>query len=103
MKNTILTAAIAAATLGAPASVSAQGMPCGPRSDIVEKLLDVYGENFSGGGLHNDSAVYEVWTSDDAGTWTILLTRPDGTSCVMAAGTDWLPQLDRHVVKGVPS
>jgi hypothetical protein len=101
MNKTVTT--LAAAILSLPLPAAAQGISCGERSEIVDTLLNVYGENFSGGGLQDDSAVYEVWTSEENGTWTILLTRPNGTSCVMAAGTDWLPQLDRHIVKGVPS
>jgi hypothetical protein len=93
----------AAATLAATLPAAAQGLSCGQRDEIVATLIDVYGENFSGGGLQDDSAVYEVWTSEENGTWTILLTRPNGTSCVMAAGTDWLPQLERHIVKGSPA
>jgi hypothetical protein len=92
-----------AAALAAALPAVAQGISCGQRDDIVQTLTDVYGENFSGGGLQDERAVYEVWTSEEKGTWTILLTRPNGTSCVMAAGTGWRPQLDRHIVKGVPS
>ena len=100
MKSASIVAA-AATAFALPAT--AQGISCGVRSEIVETLIQTYGENFSGGGLQDDSAVYEVWTSEAAGTWTILLTRPDGTSCVMAAGTNWLPQLERHIVSGRPS
>jgi hypothetical protein len=94
---------VGAALLANPLQVAAQGISCGDRTEIIETLIQTYGENFSGGGLQDDTAVYEVWTSEEEGTWTILLTRPDGTSCVMAAGTDWLPQLDRHIVQGVKS
>ena len=31
----------------------------------------------------------EVYSSDETGTWTILVTRPDGTSCLLAAGQRW--------------
>lgn len=63
---------------------------CAPRGVMVERLADHYGETFAGGGLQSDVAVFEVWTSRTDGTWTILMTRADGVSCVMAAGTDWL-------------
>jgi len=102
MKITIPTL-IVAAMLFTSGLAEAQGRACGPRDQIVATLLDRYGENFSGGGLQNDAAVYEIWTSAEEGTWTILLTRPNGISCVMAAGTDWRPQLERHIVDGVKS
>jgi hypothetical protein len=45
-------------------------------------------------GLVSNGAVLEVLTSDK-GSWTIIVTRPDGTSCVVAAGEAWenLPKL----------
>ncbi|UWQ18526.1 hypothetical protein [Jannaschia sp. M317] len=95
-----LTAALA---LLLPLAAPAQAQSCAPRDSMVKRLLDGYGENFAGGGLQNAEAVFEVWTSPDAGTWTILMTRADGTSCIMAAGTNWRPQLDRHIVRGTPS
>lgn len=84
-------------------STSVHAMNCAPRDVVVTRLLDTYGENFSGGGLQNAESIFEVWTSPNDGTWTILMTRADGTSCIMAAGTDWRPQLDRHMVQGTPS
>jgi len=35
--------------------------------------------------LANQTAIIEVFTSK-SGTWTILLTRPDGASCIVSAG-----------------
>ncbi|PWJ11441.1 hypothetical protein [Jannaschia seohaensis] len=101
--KTIIQSLIASALLFTPIAASAQETPCGLREDLVAALLDQFGENFSGGGLKDDKAVYEIWTSEEAGTWTLLLTRPNGISCILASGTDWQPQLARHIVKGVKS
>lgn len=62
---------------------------CADRATIVERLSSGYGENFAGGGVRNAQSIFEVWFSDESGTWTILMTTPDGRSCVMAAGTNW--------------
>jgi len=78
------TVAILAAT-----STQAQTRNCGERTSITERLKSGYGETFAGGGLRNGESIFEVWKSDENGTWTILMTTPDGRSCVMAAGTDW--------------
>ncbi|MGB3408544.1 MAG: hypothetical protein WBA67_13750 [Jannaschia sp.] len=96
-------AAAVSLTSSFPTTTLAQMQSCAPRDVVVSRLNKSYGENFSGGGLQGNSAVIEVWTSPEDGTWTILMTRSDGISCVMAAGTDWQPQLARHVVQGVPS
>lgn len=86
-----------------PAALHAQ-TNCAARDTVVEKLSSGYGEAFSGGGLQNSSSIFEVWHSEEQGTWTILLTRADGTSCIMASGTNWRDALPgQRVAKGTPS
>ena len=72
----------------APASLHAQ-TNCATRDTVVQKLETGYGEAFAGGGLQNATRIIEVWFSEEKGTWTILMTRADGTSCIMASGTNW--------------
>lgn len=62
---------------------------CADRDTVIKTLETKYGETFSGGGLRNASSIMEVWSSHEDGSWTILLTRADGTTCIMASGTDW--------------
>ena len=62
---------------------------CAERDLVVTRLAEKYGTSFSGGGMVNAQQIYEVWASDAQGTWTILVTMPNGQSCIMAAGTDW--------------
>ena len=62
---------------------------CAQRDTVVEKLQGNYGEVFAGGGLQNSSSVFEIWFSEEKGTWTILMTRSNGMSCIMASGTNW--------------
>jgi hypothetical protein len=31
----------------------------------------------------------EVFASNDGTSWTIVVTRPDGWSCIVAVGEDW--------------
>jgi hypothetical protein len=72
-----------------PAMAMANSSNCGDREAVVKRLSTGYGESFTGGGLRNTEAIFEVWASEEAGTWTILMTLPSGQTCVMAAGTDW--------------
>jgi len=98
----LTTAGICVALLGVNAA-SAQSH-CAARDKVVSKLSSGYGETFAGGGMQNSKRIYEVWFSEEKGTWTILMTRPDGSSCIMASGTHWregLPGLE--VPKGTPS
>lgn len=86
-----------------PAALHAQ-TNCAARDTVIEKLASGYGEVFSGGGLQNSSAIFELWHSEEQGTWTILLTRADGTSCIMASGTNWRDALPaKQKAKGTPS
>lgn len=86
-----------------PAVASAQ-TNCAERDKVVAKLSDSYGEAFAGGGLQNTQRVFEVWFSPEKGTWTILMTHANGTTCIMASGTNWREGLPTDVVpKGVPS
>ncbi|MDJ1015942.1 MAG: hypothetical protein QNJ35_05470 [Paracoccaceae bacterium] len=71
-----------------PTALQAQ-TNCASRDMVVEKLESRYGEYFAGGGLQNQTRIFEVWFSEEKGTWTILMTRADGTSCIMASGTNW--------------
>lgn len=62
---------------------------CAPRDVVVERLGAKYGEQFAGGGLQSTRQIFEVWFSPRTRTWTILMTRADGVSCIMASGTNW--------------
>jgi hypothetical protein len=40
----------------------------------------------------NGEAVIELTLSPNGDTWTILVDRPDGTSCVLGSGRAWLQE-----------
>ena len=62
---------------------------CGPRSEVLRALKDRYGElNIFAGMMGNDAALEIVGAVN--GTWTALVSRPDGTSCIIAAGEPWI-------------
>jgi hypothetical protein len=61
---------------------------CGDRTMMVGKLAQEFKENPMAIGMVDQSAVLEIFVSDQ-GTWTILATGTDGTSCVLSAGEGW--------------
>ena len=61
---------------------------CGKRDDIVSRLENGFQEFNSAMGMSTNGALIELYTSDN-GTWTLMLTQPDGVSCLMAAGQNW--------------
>ena len=95
-----LSAALLAAALLVPASSQAQ-THCAERNIVTERLTLNYGEQFFGGGLRNSESIFEVWMSAEKGTWTIIMTTPNGQACVMAAGTDWREALP-ETPAGIP-
>ena len=78
-----------AAMLAAPSAASAASI-CAERDSMITKLKSKYGEAERGMGLSGTEAVIEVWSSEKTGTWTIVMTKPNGVSCVMAAGDSWV-------------
>ena len=86
--------------VAAPAAMAQQY--CAERHVVVDRLKTGYGESYAGGGLRNETSVFEVWFSEEDGTWTILMTLANGQSCVMASGTNWREGPLDEAVAGVP-
>ena len=73
-----------------PARAQAATMGCGLRSDIAAELKQTHEENPIALGVTSVGTVMELWTARDGETWTLLVTLPDGSSCVVGAGQDWM-------------
>lgn len=80
----LITAALVA-VFSIPAS--AQGL-CGNRDNIVGQLAERHHETTAAMGLTTNGRIVEVLKSED-GTWTIIVSSPDGRSCLMAFGDHW--------------
>ena len=61
---------------------------CSTRANFVESLRALHKETPIAMGLVTNGNVLEVIASEK-GTWTILVTRPNGVSCVVAVGDSW--------------
>ena len=61
---------------------------CSERSSFLDQLSERYSETPVALGLVSDGNVLEILASK-VGTWTIIVTRPTGTSCVVATGQAW--------------
>ncbi len=82
-------AALGCIIVGAPALAEDH---CASRNEVVNRLSADFSEQLTVGGLQQSEpveTVIEVWSSPETGTFTILLTNPDGTTCIVAAGTDF--------------
>jgi hypothetical protein len=56
---------------------------------LAAKLQQTYAEEPVSAGLGQDGNLVSVFASSSTGTWTMVLTRPEGTSCVVAVGEAW--------------
>lgn len=59
---------------------------CGDRDSIVARLAEGYGESRKSIGLGTSNRVVETYANAETGSWTITVTMPNGTMCLMASG-----------------
>lgn len=69
-------------------SLAAQGV-CLVREELIKRLSSSYGEEVFAIGLAGELSLYEIWVSDDTGTWTIVRHTPNGFACIVVSGTNW--------------
>ena len=86
-KFNIVFACVALIALGSSNPAQAAGM-CGKRVDFIKALNDKYQESGKALGIAGQVNLVEIFASK-AGTWTILVTTPEGKSCIIAAGNSW--------------
>jgi hypothetical protein len=86
----LIRAAIATGLLAnTPIAEAETRQACAKRDQVVRKLEEKFGETLRSIGLHQSDGVVEIYSSDETGSWTILMTRPDGMSCLLASGQLW--------------
>lgn len=84
--DTLSFSAVAAALMAATPAMG-QSM-CGERSRAVDQFRSEFNESPTAVGLVSPDTLLEVLTSEK-GTWTIIITRPNGASCLVASGVAW--------------
>lgn len=67
---------------------AAEKLACGERAKIVETLEAKHKEVELARGLVTSSQLVEIFVSPQK-SWTILVSFPNGSSCVMAVGEAW--------------
>lgn len=59
---------------------------CAERGVIAAQLGQLFGERPQAIGLGAGGRVVELFASPETGTWTIVITEPSGTACMVASG-----------------
>lgn len=72
---------------------------CGTHQSISETLKKSYTEAPVSMGVTSSGGIVEVFSSNE-GIWTLVLTRPDGVSCLIAAGEAWENLPKSEFIKG---
>ncbi len=70
-------------------SVAMAQVPCDQRDKIVEWLAVKHKEAPIAAGVSSNGRLIEVLSTHDGDTWTVMVTSPDGNSCVIASGQGW--------------
>ena len=77
--------------------IAAAQQQCAPRDVVIAQLSEGFGETRQSIGLAQGNRVVEVFASEESGTWTITVTLPNGTTCLVAAGIAF-----EHVAEALP-
>ncbi len=85
----ILATTIAAAMLLGPTGALAQTQQCDQRPKVLGYLAQKYKEAPIAVGVTSSGGIVEVLTTGDGQTWTIIVSDPNGTSCLIASGEGW--------------
>jgi type IV secretory pathway VirB2 component (pilin) len=80
--------AIGFGATGARADAPQAQPVCGAHEAVITTLSGKFAEKPVSMGLANNGTVVEVLSSPD-GSWTIVMTAPNGLTCLLAAGDYW--------------
>ncbi len=89
LRKTAATLALAGALLVAGAtSGGAQVSNCAPRDIVMARLAQSHSEKPMSLGITASGALLEVLVGPK-GTWTIVVTLPNGPTCLVSHGESW--------------
>ena len=76
------------ASPSANAEPAQAGPLCDARNAVLASLNGNFAEKPTSMGLTKDGTIIEVLSSE-MGSWSIIMTMPNGVSCLMATGNYW--------------
>ena len=84
----VVIVALAPRVAHAQTSTRSAVLPCGDTKEILKVLSEKYGEAPIGIGINTQGEMATLFVSKK-GTYTFVISSPNGQSCVMSGGTDW--------------
>ena len=79
-------AVLSSTSLGTAAAAQPQ---CDQRDNVLQLLSKKYKESPVAVGVTNNGGLVEVLSTNQGSTWSIIVTTPNGMSCLVAAGEGW--------------
>jgi hypothetical protein len=88
--NKVLLASVLALTLTTPLLAQQAVSQCSPnREGAIRYLADQFQESRQSAGLAASGHLVEVFANTETGSWTITVTLPNGTICLLASGQSY--------------
>ncbi|MEE8560302.1 MAG: hypothetical protein V3S88_06295 [Alphaproteobacteria bacterium] len=82
-------AALVAAFLLAASHSTAGAFICAPRAAAVAHLEQKFGEAKVVVAVTNDGNLFEIFANRTTGSFSVLVTMPNGVACLALAGDGW--------------
>lgn len=73
----------------APPEADGRELCVGDFRQLASKLATGYAEVPVSSGIGQDGSLVSIFASPASGSWTLVTTRPEGQSCVVAVGEAW--------------
>lgn len=103
MEKTLFALSLGIAGVVMVARAAEAAPQCGPREDVVQALASKFGETRRSVGMSGSNQMMELFAADDTRTWTILVTLPDGRSCLVASGSNFEAVTEQLPASGDPA
>jgi hypothetical protein len=70
-------------------------LDCAARDRLAKQLQVEFSELPTGVGVTSAGTLIELWKADGGETWTLMVSLPDGTSCIVGSGNNWMPMTSK--------
>ena len=86
----VIAGAITLALLASAGLASADQQPfCDTQANFLARFAKKYQETPTAVGITSKGGLIQVLTTTTGNTWTIVITTPQGMTCVVTAGENW--------------
>ncbi len=102
MKKSLILVALPLMLAALPSAHGAEDTACNDRSVLIDTLIADYGEQLTEVHKIKGKGLLEFHVSPKQGTWTALLTKGNGISCVLAVGDGIDPAKTLGLATGSP-